>query len=161
MPIDFQQAYKEALASAQEDITFTDTLTISHPTFPAPFRFARADKDVTLAGNVYIGRQFSMTLPQLKAKSAGGIQITITDIDFSVGATLDAAVSSLTPITILYQGFISTESTVQAEFSAPLEATRIAINGRTLVLTGTYPDLINKKIPSQEYTSNNFPGLRT
>ncbi len=160
MPLDFTAAFREAVANNPDNVTFIDAFTINHSAFPAPFRFCQADKDLTLDGNLFLGRQFSATPPEMKAKSSSGIQIQIVDIDNSVGLFLDAAMETLEPISVLYETYMSTETVAQASFSAPLEGTKLSITGGTLALTATYPDIINKKIPAQQYTTNLFPGLR-
>lgn len=160
MPFSFEEAYKEALASAPADVTIIETITIDHPTFPSPFRFARTDKDVTLDGDVFSGSQFEVTLPQMSAGSSASLQISVSDIKLNVGKELDVAAESLVPITVLYQSFLTTETSAQAEFSAPLEGTQLSLQDRTLVMSATYPDLVNKKIPAIEYSTNLMPGLR-
>ena len=61
MPVEFTVAYAEAAAQASPDVVVTDTVTISHSTFPSDIRFAQSEIDVTIDGDVYLGRQFSIS----------------------------------------------------------------------------------------------------
>lgn len=159
-PVNFEQAYKEALASAPDNIATLDTITISHSTFAQPFRFVRAEEDQTLDGDLYIARQFDIKLPEMSAASSGGLQLQISDIDYSVVAAADKAVNTLEPMLVLYQGFMTTEVGAQVAFTTPLEGTSLQLKGTTLTINATYPDLVNKKIPNDKYTTEEFPGLR-
>jgi len=160
MPFDFTEVWEEAAASNPDNVTHTDTITLNHSTFPAPVRLALTDKDVTLDGDLYEGIQFDSTLPVMEAKSSGGLVLNIADIDFNIGSLLDAVVATLEPMSVLWKSFLSTQTVAQAEFSKALEATGISLNGRSMQVTATYPDIINKKVPDENYTLNDFPGLR-
>lgn len=160
MPYSFTEAYKEAQASNKTSITYIDTLTINHPTFGAPLRFCRSDKNLTLDGDDYVGKQFKAIPPAVKGRSNSGMSVELSDIDRSIGPLLDELATSEIPIDILIKVFLSSQVAAQAEMVAPLEASAVVLRGRTLIISADYPDLINKRIPSDRYTTNVFRGLR-
>jgi hypothetical protein len=96
----------------------------------------------------------------MNAGSSSGLDISVTDVDRAIAKLLDAAVATSEPITVLFKTFLSTETAAQAQFTAPLEGTRLSLNNRTLIMSATYPELIRKKVPALSYTTNIFPGLR-
>ena len=167
MPITFDQAYKEAIASARQDVAFTDTITIVLPTdrytwnSVTTYRFARSDVDLQINGVAYQGRQFQYTLPELKANSGGALQITISDMAVELVPIIRKALESTDPITIMFISFfVNGALTSQANFEQSMEIKSISANNTDITISAGYPDTVNKKVPARLYTSQEFPGLR-
>jgi hypothetical protein len=160
MPMSYSNAMKEAIASVDHGVTFIDTVTISHSTFPAPFRYARADTDLIVNGITYLGKQFKWSLPELKAQSGAGINITVANASRALVDYVRTANNTIEPIKLLFASFIANVPTATASFSTALDVVQISVNKTDLVLNASYPDTINKKVPSKVYTTKEFPGLR-
>ena len=167
MPITFDQAYKEAIASARQDVAFTDTITIVLPIDRyswnglTTYRFSRSDVDLTINGDLYQGRQFQYTMPELKANSGGTLQITISDMAVELVPIIRKALESENPVTIMFISFfVNGLVTSQANFEQTMEIKSISANNTDVIISAGYPDTVNKKVPARLYTTQEFPGLR-
>lgn len=170
MPVTQEQAYKEAVASARQDVSFIDTIKIvcptdrytvipSYPDFPT-FRFARSEVDLVINGDTYIGRQFNYTFPVLQANAGGTFNITISDIARDFVNLLRKVGKSSNPILIYYDSyFLNAGTMAKATFLRPMEVLQANCKDTDLVISAGYPDIINKKVPIENYTLLQFPGL--
>ena len=160
MPVNFTEAYKEALALAPTNVSYYETMTFSHSAFPSDFRIVRAEKVMTLDGDEYLPAQFACTLPEVTAGSNGTLEVSLADVSQEITRLMDVVAKSSEKIAVDYKVFTSSEATAQAYLSAALEVKTISQSGRILTASVGYPDAVNKKIPAQSYRTNLFRGLR-
>lgn len=160
MPIEYTEAYKEALASAPYDVITIDSIDISHSLFPTTLRIARCEHDITLGGYEYLGRQFSFKLPELSQKSNASLSVSIANISSLAIDYVDRAVETTEPILVKFNSWILGLSGPQAGIEQELEVNNVSVDGINLTLSASYPDIINLKLPRVNYTVEEFPGLR-
>lgn len=168
MPLSFDQVYKEAVASARQDVTFVDTIVLKYYTSASPTfkRYARSDTDLEIGGVYYQGKQFSYTLPELKANTNASLNITIADVAQELAPFIDAILAykdptlGYIPMTVLFESYIAGTAN-KANFIQPMEVQSFSLNNTDLVMQAGYPDAGNRKCPNGNYTTTEFPGLRS
>lgn len=158
MPLNWNQAWAEAVASVDTTVAFIDTVEISCDSF-STYRYAVADSDLEINGNLYIGKKFSCDLPQLKSQSNGGMDIKISNVKKDIVINLDKALSQFKKINVLYAQYLAGTSGY-AKFIVPLQVTSIDTDKSDLIVHASYINTSNKKVPSKMYTAKEHPGLR-
>lgn len=82
------------------------------------------------------------------------------NVDRSIVANIEAAMSSTQLITVIYREFISSNLSVPQN-NPPLALTIMTISADMFKVTATagFPNLMNKKFPTLEYSAEVFTGL--
>ena len=165
------QAIKEAYASAPNTSVVYHTLEIYHPSFVTPIRVVRDFVDLTAtleataprdAGQpvLFVGYAFDVVLPEVSSTGVPSLQITIDNVARDIMAGLEAAVTTSTPITVIYRQFLSSDlSGPQNNPPMALTIISIAADVFKVTATATFGDLVNKRFPSVTYNIETFPGL--
>ena len=88
------------------------------------------------------------------------LQITIDNVARDIMANLELAVTTSTPITVIYRMFLSSDLT-GPQNNPPMALTIINISADVfkVVATATFGDLVNKRFPSVVYDVERFPAL--
>lgn len=165
------QALKEAYASAPTSEVAYHTLEIYHPSFATPIRVVRDFVDLTAtlestaprdasASVTFIGYAFDIVLPEVSTVGVPHLEITIDNVSRDIMAGLEAAVTTSTPITVIYRLFISSDLTAPQN-NPPMTLTIVSLSADVfkVTATATFADLVNKKFPSVLYNIERFPGL--
>jgi hypothetical protein len=160
MPYDYSQAWKEAVASVNSTVAFVDTISFSHASFPSTYRYARSDTDLIIQGTTYKGKQFYMSLPEIKAGVTTGINITISNVTSEIINIFKKANQSKTPILVDLKSFVPNQITMTASFATKLYVKSLGFNKSDMSMTAGYPDSTNMKLPKEKYTTRECPGLR-
>lgn len=165
-------ALQEAYASAPVDVFIHYTLELIHPAFTTPIRVVRArdalEAYLEAAAPVnpgalvtFVGYAFDFTKPELSFGGVPQVQITIDNVDRSIVGALEQAVSAgPTPITCVYREYLSTDLS-GPQNNPPLTLTISAVKADVFTVTATasFPDLNNRRFPTQEYDTEIYPGL--
>lgn len=165
------QAIKEAYASAPNTEVAYHTLEIYHPSFTTPIRVVRdfVDLSAKLEASAprdastyvtFVGFGFDLVLPEVSSTGVPTLQITIDNVSRDIMAGLEAAVTTSTPITMIYRLYISSDLTAPQN-NPPMSMTIISLQADVfkVTATATFGDLVNKKFPSVLYNVEKFPGL--
>ena len=165
------QAIKEAYASAPNTSVAYHTLEIYHPSFTTPIRVVRdfVDLSARLESTAprdastyvtFVGYAFDIVLPEVSSTGVPSLQITIDNVARDIMANLELAVTTSTPITVIYRLFLSTDLT-GPQNNPPMALTIISISADVfkVTATATFGDLVNKRFPSVTYNIETFPGL--
>lgn len=165
------QALKEAYAAAPNDTVAYHTLEIYHPSFTTPIRVVRDFVDLTATlestaprdasqAVLFVGYAFDIVPPEVSTTGVPQLQITIDNVSRDIMSNLESAVTTSTPITVIYRMFISTDLSAPQN-NPPMTLTIVSISADVfkITATATFGDLVNKKFPSQSYTIETFPGL--
>lgn len=165
------QAIKEAYASAPNTSVAYHTLEIYHLSFTTPIRVVRdfVDLSARLESTAprdastyvtFVGYAFDIVLPEVSSTGVPSLQITIDNVSRDIMANLELAVTTSTPITVIYRLFLSTDLT-GPQNNPPMALTIISISADVfkVTATATFGDLVNKRFPSVTYNIETFPGL--
>jgi len=165
------QAIKEAYAVAPNNSVAYHTLEIYHPSFTTPIRVVRdfVDLSARLESTAprdastyvtFVGYAFDFVLPEVSTGGVPQLQITIDNVARDIMAGLEQAVTTSTPITVIYRLFISTDLTAPQN-NPPMSMTIISISADVfkVTATATFGDMVNKKFPTVLYNIETFPGL--
>ena len=165
------QAIKEAYASAPNTSVAYHTLEIYHPSFTTPIRVVRdfVDLSARLESTAprdastyvtFVGYAFDIVPPEVSSTGVPSLQITIDNVARDIMANLELAVTTSTPITVIYRMFLSTDLT-GPQNNPPMALTIISISADVfkVTATATFGDLVNKRFPSVTYNIETFPGL--
>lgn len=169
------QAIKEAYAACPADSIIHHTLEIHHPSFTTPIRVVRdnnltpltatleatAPRDAGQAVN-FVGYQFDLTPPEVSTTGVPQCTVEIDNVSREILQQIELAVAGGSPdlITIIYRSFLSDDLTgPQNDPPLTLTVSDITANVFRIQATAGFPNLANKRFPSQDYTSERFPGL--
>ena len=166
-------ALKEAYASAPSNIIVYHTLELYHPAFSTPIRVVRDYTDLTATLEATALRDpstavsftrfaFDFTKPEVSATGIPQITITMDNVDRAIVANIEAAMGTSDMVTVIYREYLSTDLTCPAN-NPPLEMTLITVSADMFKVTATagFPNLMNKRFPTSEYSSTVFNGLVT
>lgn len=165
------QAIKEAYAAAPNNDVAYHTLEIYHPSFTTPIRVVRdfVDLSAKLEATAprdastyvtFVGYAFDIVPPEVSTTGVPQLQITIDNVSRDIMAGLEAAVTTSTPITVIYRMFLASDLAAPQN-NPPMTLTIISLSADVfrITATATFGDLVNKRFPSQVYNIETFPGL--
>lgn len=175
--MNFEDAAREAYASARNDVVILDTLEFRHPDFvdendqPTALRFVRdhADLVATLeataplqAGQAvtFLACGFELDLPSVESAAAPQLSIVVDNIGAQITRHLDAAAYSDTPIMVTYRAYADTDTSApQNSPVLTLELSSCQAVGGRITATAQLGDVVNKGFPGRDYDALRFPGL--
>lgn len=165
------QAIKEAYASAPADEIIYHTLEIWHAAFTAPIRVVRdhATLTATLEATAprdasteveFVAFAFDIIPPDVTHGALPQCVIEIDNVDRTILAQVEAAMTTTTPITMIYRAFLSSDLS-GPENDPPLSLTVKSISADVFRIRATagFDDLANMRFPALEYEAETFPGL--
>lgn len=165
------EAIKEAYASAPSNLIIYHTLEIRHPSFTQPIRIVRdiVDLVATLEADApanpgetvtFVRYAFDFIKPEVNSNGVPQMQITIDNVDRIIGASIEGALGSTDLVEVTYREYISTDLTgPQNDPPITLQVMAVTVDMFKVTATCGFPDLMNRKFPTVEYTSETFPGL--
>lgn len=165
------QALKEAYASAPANVVIYHTLELNHPAFTTPIRVVRdfvpltATLESTASANAgeavtFAAFAFELTKPAVNPNSVPQITIEIDNVDRSIVANIEAALTTTDLVTVTYREFLSTDLSAPQN-NPPLTLTVMSVSATVFKITATagFPTMQNKRFPTTEYDATTYPGL--
>ena len=171
--VTLSEAIKEARASAPRGVVEYHTLEIYHPTFTTPIRIVqdRADLTAYLEADAprnggeevtFLAYAFDLVPPEVSATGIPTMQITIDNVSRLIAASIENALGSTDLVTVIYRNYLSNDLTgPQNDPPVTLDITAITVDAFRITATCGFPDLMNKRFPTREYSAEDFPGLVT
>lgn len=172
-------AIKEAYASAPADVVIYHTLELYHSAFideqgdPAPIRVVRdydnldARLESTAARNpsevvTFIAFNFEFTKPEVGPDNIPQVTLSLDNVDRAIVANIEKTMGTFEQIKLIYREFISTDLSAPQN-NPPTELSIMSITADVFKITATagFPNLMNRRFPTQEYTTEVFTGLAT
>jgi hypothetical protein len=173
-------AIKEAYASAPNNVVIYHTIELIHPAFlnslgaAAPIRVVKDYQDLVsatleitsttapLTAVTFTAFNFEFTKPEISPTGVPQITLKIDNVDRSISANIELAMATTDLITVIYREFISTDLSAPQN-NPPLSMTIMSINVDVFSVTATagFPNLMNKRFPTTEYSVDIFSGLAT
>lgn len=164
-------AIKEAYASAPANVVIYHTLELRHPAFSSPIRVVRdyADLTATLEATAPVDPStavtftrfaFDFTKPEVSSVGVPQITITMDNVDRAIVANIEAALTTTDLVQVTYREYLSSDLTVPAN-NPPLSMTIMSVTADVFKVTAVagFPDMMNRRFPSLEYSAEVFPGL--
>lgn len=165
------QAIKEAYASAPTNVVILHTLELYHPAFSTPIRVVRDFTDLTAtleataprnpsAAVLFTAFNFDFNKPEVSPDGIPQVTISLDNVDRGIVANIEAAMTTTDLVTVIYREFLSNDLS-SPQNNPPLAMTIISITADMfkVTATATFPNLMNKRFPTKEYSSEMFPGL--
>lgn len=160
MAFTLSDAWKEAIASVDAALSYVEYLKITHSTFASDYNFSKSDTDLEINNVLYKGVQFEWNLPAVKAQTNGGISLKVSNVTRDVIDEIEVAYATDEPILVYIGSVVAGQVSATASFTQPMEVSEFGLADSDLSLNAGYPDTINKKVPSKDYTTKEFIGLR-
>ena len=164
------QAIKEAYASAPNDPIYY-TLELRHTAFTQPIRVVRDHEDLSayLEASApanpselvtFTRFAFDFTRPEVSANGVPQLTIEIDNVDQSIIANIEAAMLTSDLVYATYREYLSSDLT-GPQNDPPIHMTIMSITATPMRITAVagFPDLINRRFPTTEYSSEVYPGL--
>ena len=165
------QALKEAYAAAPSNVVIYHTLELRHPAFSTPIRVVRdfANLTATLeatapvdpgAAVLFVAFAFEFTKPEVSATGVPQITITLDNVDRAIVANIEAAMGSTDLVQVTYREYLSSDLG-GPQNNPPLSMTIMSVTADVFKVSAVagFPDLMNRRFPSTEYSPEVFPGL--
>lgn len=164
-------AIKEAYAAAPANLIIYHTLELWHSAFSSPIRVVRDYQDLTAtleasaprnpsSAVTFIAFAFDFTKPEVSSIGLPEVSITIDNVDRSIVANIEAALTTAELIQVIYREFINTDLTApQNDPPLTLSISSISATLRTVTARAGFMNLSNKRFPTIEYNSELFVGL--
>ena len=165
------EAIREAYASAPAGVIIHHTLELRHPTMTAPIRIVRDHHSLTAflestapanpgAEVTFVAYAFDFLKPEVGPDGVPRMSITIDNVSRLITAAIENALTSTEPITATYREYISTDlSGPQNDPPIHMEILSVTCDVFRVTAQAGFPDLLNRKFPTLEYTAEEFPGL--
>ena len=164
-------ALREAYASAPANVVIYHTLELWHPAFSVPIRVVRdyADLTATLESTAprnaseavtFIAFNFDFSKPEVSSAGVPQITITLDNVDRAIVANIEAALTTTDMVTVIYREFLSSDLSAPQN-NPPLAMTILNVVADVFKVTATagFPNLMNKRFPTTEYSAEVFTGL--
>lgn len=165
------QALKEAYAAAPSGVVIYHTLELRHPAFSSPIRVVRDFSDLTAtleatapadpgATVTFVRFAFDFIKPEISTTGVPQMTIVIDNVDRSIVANIEAALSTTSLVQATYREYISTDLSAPQN-NPPISMTILSLTAdvfRVRAVAG-FPDLMNRRFPTLEYSAETFPGL--
>ena len=177
---DYEQALKEAYASAPTREIIHDTLEIRHPAFsdddgqPTAIRVVRGYENIitTLEADApmhggqaveFIAGDFDFRLPGYKEGETPQLEITLDNVSREVTAYLEMAIGQTAPIEVTYRPYLASDLTAP-QVDPPISMILTKVNAGVMQVRGTatLSDVHNWPFPNTRdgiYRPERFPGL--
>lgn len=171
------EAIKEAYASAPSDVIIYATLELHHSAFkdsngnPAPIRVVRDynNLDARLESTAprhpaqivtFVAFNFEFTKPEVTPENIPQISIVMDNVSRDIVANIEKTMGTFEQIKVIYREFISTDLSTPQN-NPPIEMSIMSISADLFKVTATagFPNLLNRRFPTQEYTTTTFVGL--
>ena len=160
MPFEYTQAYREAVASVDSTVAYIHTFSFSHSTFPQTYRYAISDHDLVIEGVTYKAKQLKSSYPSIGEDGNQGMNISVSNVTSQVFNIFRTAKNTKEPILVEPKNFVANQPTKTASFSTKLFVKQVGFGGSDMILQAGYPDTTNLKLPTENYTTRECPGLR-
>ena len=157
--MDMSDAIKEAYAHAPADVTYYDTLEISHDSFTDNIRVVISDTPLSTPQGEFIAcPNVQVRLPEIDGCVQGQLEITIGMLPKKAQIALKDASTTTSPISIKYRQYIAEDVDPDAELPVPLQVDTIKQTHIQAIITAAYPDLVNARFPRRLMTTTVLPG---
>lgn len=168
----YEQALKEAFASAPVSEIIYHCLEINHPSFTQPIRLvqgndnvkARLESDAPYDAGVlveFIGAPWDMVLPAIQEDQMPELQLTFGNVSREVTRYLSQASSGGEPLKVIYRVYTESTLDLHPQIDPPIE---MEINSATADLysvttSANLEDVFSSAFPAERYTHERFPSL--
>ena len=169
--ISLSEAIREAYASAPGRVIY-HTIEIRHASLTHPIRLVLGNDNIEARleagapanpGEIvtFIRYYFRFTKPEVSPEGVPTLEIEIENIDRMITAALIEVSKSQTPTKATYREFLDTGLTVGPENDPPthMDISSATASPLSVVAVAGFPNLMNRKFPSQEYDAEVWPGL--
>lgn len=165
------EAIREAYASAPVGVIVYHTLEFRHSTMSPPIRIVRDGADLTAyleadapenPGEevMFVRYAFDFQRPEVNASGIPQMTIVIDNVSRLITASIETAITGQDPIEVTYREYLSTDLTgPQNDPPITMQVMSVSCDVYRISAVCGFPDLLNRKFPTIEYTSENFPGL--
>ena len=151
-------ALRAMLAQETEEV-FLGALTITHPSFAAPYRLVCDQMPLNRASGTFEPFAFQITLPSEQDDQVPQVTLTIDNVDNQILASIRNLPPGARPQVMLEVVLASQPDTVEC---GPYEYALLSVDYDVSQISGTLgyeDDLLNTSIPGDTYTPTNSPGL--
>lgn len=162
-------AIKEAYVNAKGVVYHT--LELRHPKFTSPVRVVRGYGGITARLEAsapanpgeyvdFVNMPFELTRPEQSSTGVPSITITIDNVSREIVANIELALASTDLVVATYREYLDSDlSGPQNDPPTHLDIMTCSASVFTVTATAGFTNLNNKKFPTEEYSTERFPGL--
>jgi hypothetical protein len=148
------------------------TLELRHSSFTEPIRvvrdranlIARLENTAPLnPGEVvlFIPFSFDFSKPEVLPGGIPQLTITIDNVGREVTANVELSLESTEPIKATYREYLGSDLLGGPQNDPPMHMDILSISCTPFVVTATagFPQMVNKRFPTQAFSAEDYPGL--
>lgn len=163
------QAIKEAYATAK--VTIYHTLELRHPAFTTPIRVVRDTVNLTAYLEdtapenpseevTFIGFSFDFTKQEVSPQGVPQMTVVIDNVSRDITSNIELALTTTDLVEATYREYIASDLS-GPQNDPPVHMEVMSCNATPFQVTATvgFPNLMNKRFPTKEYSVEDFPGL--
>ncbi len=158
-------ALERAYASATVNDVPIHTLEIVNDVFATPYRFAQSYQDVTVRLETdeyvtFLASGIGLSLPQRGITGRQDLTFQLDNVTGQASSAIKAAMAGGGLTRVIYRAYLTSDLTAPQNSPVELVAMAVSINIKSVIVTATFRDFVNKAWPRQRYTLDITPGLR-
>lgn len=152
-------------SSAQSGLYVFQTLEFRHPQFTAAHRITNNVKEIVVrledgTNAKFIGLPFGIRMPARDSNGRQDLSIEVDNVDRQIMEEIDLAARDYsTHIQVTFREYTSDYLDAPAANPITLAITDVEISAKSVNLTATRADILNRVFPALLYKTHYFPGL--
>lgn len=160
----YEDAIKEAYATAQSDVYYLETLEIANPLVETLYLVRdRVDHNLKLENGqtkLFTGTGFRFTLPNAGDNGLQELALAVDNVDRRVTDFIKDVLPSHDPVEVKYRPYLSNDpETPQMNPPLVLYLTDIQVTATEVTGRATFADVLNRKFLAELYNRRRFPAL--
>ena len=148
-----------AMLASETSEVFLMCVTLSHPSFAAPYQLVCDMKELARASGTFTPFAFQLNLPNQTDDSPPQVQMAIDNVDNTILLAIKNLPAGVRPDLLLE---VVTQGEPDATVVAPVNFKFLSIDYDVSTVNATIgfdDDLLNASVPAATYTPSNSPGL--
>lgn len=149
----------QGMLAQETDEVYLMCVTISHPSFDAPYRLVTDTQPLTRVAGVFEPFAFTITLPTQDDSAIPQVQMSIDNVDNKILLSVRNLAAGVRPDIVLEVVTASEPDTLCAGIADYKILSIDYDDGSVNATIGFEDDILNTAIPGDSYTPTNSPGL--
>ena len=158
--VDLSDAIVEAYEHAPADVTYFDTLEITHQSFLETIKVVQSGAKLTTNQGEFLPVNFSFALPETEGSVRGEMTIKVNFLPKEARVKIREAALTRYKISVIYRQYIGSSLDPDAELPNPLQVSTVKETPTGIEVNAMFPDLIGAYFPRRLMTVSELPGCR-
>jgi len=158
-PMDFTDAWKEAVAAVDSNIIHYDTLTITSSKNADSLMLVCSNKDLSTSQGVYVSCDFDFRPPETEGGTVGSMEIEIKFLPKAARLWIMDQSSSGAQLSVVWRQYIGADIDPDFECRTPFFINKVDRTPGGVLATATLPDFLAMPFCRRIMTREELPGM--